>query len=90
MQLNIDRGAPGTGKSTRLLQIHKETCKPGQKILRGVHCTNAGLELKVREYANQGATVICIDQCTEPQIERLQALAERLPSGLVIHAAVGF
>lgn len=89
MQLNIDRGAPGTGKSTRLLQIHKETCKPGQKILRGVHCTMAGLERQVREYANQGATTICIDQCTEQQIERLQTLTERLPTGLVIHAAVG-
>lgn len=90
MQLNIDRSAPGTGKSTRLLQIHKETSQDGQKILRGVHCTIAGLELKVREYANQGATVICIDECTEQQIERLQALTERLPDNLVIHAALGF
>lgn len=89
MQLNVDRGAPGTGKSIRLLQIHQETCKPSQKILRGVHCTMAGLELKVREYFKQGATVVCIDQCTEQQIERLQALTERLPAGLVIHAAVG-
>lgn len=90
MQLNIDRGAPGTGKSIRLLQIHKETRQDGQKILRGVYCTIAGLELKVREYANQGATVICIDECTEQQIERLQALTERLPDNQVIHAALGF
>ncbi|TIH10807.1 hypothetical protein [Pseudomonas leptonychotis] len=90
MQLNIDRGAPGTGKSTRLLQIHKVTCKPGQKILRGVHCTTTGLELKVREYAKQGVFVICIDECTELQVMRLQDLTERLPADLVIHAVVGF
>jgi hypothetical protein len=89
MQLNIDRGAPGTGKSTRLMHIHKATCQEGQKILRGVHCTMAGLERQVRDYANQGATVICIDECTEQQIERLKTLADRLPGSLVVHAAVG-
>lgn len=88
MQLNVERGAPMTGKSTRLLKIHREACRAEDKILRGTHYTPAALEQRVRQYISLGATVICIDECSEQQIERLERLKGDLPGDLRIHAVV--
>lgn len=88
MQLNVDRGAPATGKTTRLREIAKADGQSDRQILKGSHCTTTTLERSIRRLANRGATVICIDECSEEQIDRLQALQLRLPSQLTIHAVV--
>lgn len=88
MQLNVDRGAAATGKTTRLREIAKADGQSDRQILNGRHCTTEALELSVRRLAYRGATVICIDECSEEQITRLQALQHRLRSHLTIHAVV--
>ncbi|SFA66537.1 hypothetical protein [Metapseudomonas otitidis] len=88
MQLNIERGEPMTGKTVRLRQVAEADGQSERQILVGRHCTTAALERSIRRLAMRGANVICIDECSEEQIARLQALQERLPSNLTIHAVV--
>ncbi len=88
MQLNVERGAPATGKTIRLRQIAKADGQSERQILVGRHCTTAALERSIRRLAGRGANVICIDDCSEEQIARLQALKARLPGNLTIHAVV--
>ena len=88
MQLNVERGAPATGKTTRLRQIAQADGQSEQEILVGRHCTPDALARSVRWLAGQGANVICIDECSEEQIALLQVLQRRLPGNLTIHAVV--
>lgn len=88
MQLNVERGAPATGKTIRLRQIAKADGQSEQEILVGRHCTPDALERSVRWLAGLGANVICIDECSEEQISLLQVLQRRLPGNLTIHAVV--
>lgn len=87
MQLIVQRGATYNG-SLRLFEIHKETCKPGQKILRAFMYTPEALARTVLKLARDGSTVICIDQCREKHIERLELLEQELPGDIRIHAVV--
>lgn len=88
MQLNVERGAPMTGKTIRLRQIAKADGQSENQILVGRHCTTAALERAGRRLAVRGATVICIDECSEEQIARLWGRQHRLPGNLTIHAVV--
>ncbi|HEJ2764167.1 TPA: hypothetical protein ACG0QE_000463 [Pseudomonas aeruginosa] len=88
MQLNVERGAPMTGKSVRLFQTHLKAGQASHKILRGTHYTPRDLEQRVRHYISLGATVICIDECSEQQIKHLRHLKGDIPSDLTIHAVV--
>ncbi|MBS4151956.1 hypothetical protein [Stutzerimonas balearica] len=88
MQLNVERGAPMTGKTIRLRQIAQADGQSERQILVGRNCTTAALESSVRRLAGRGATVVCIDDCSEEQIDRLTALQTRLPAELTIHAVV--
>ena len=88
MQLNVERGAPATGKTIRLRQIAKADGQSEQEILVGRYCTPAALAHSVRWLAGRGANVICIDECSEEQIALLQGLQRRLPGNLTIHAVV--
>jgi hypothetical protein len=87
MQLNVQRGATHTG-SQRLFEIHNETRKPGQKILRAFMYTPEALARTVIQLARDGSTVICIDQCREKHIKRLELLEQELPGDIRIHAVV--
>ncbi|WP_070086065.1 MULTISPECIES: hypothetical protein [Pseudomonas] len=87
MQLNVQRGASHTG-SQRLFEIHNETRTPGQKILRAVQFTPEGLARTVLQLVRDGSTVICIDQCREKHIKRLELLEQELPGDIRIHAVV--
>ncbi|WP_432777760.1 hypothetical protein O4O02_01820 [Pseudomonas fortuita] len=87
MQLNVQRGATHTG-SRRLFEIHNETRRPGQKILRAFMYTPEGLARTVILLARDGSTVICIDQCREKHIKRLELLEGELPDDIRIHAVV--
>lgn len=89
MQLNVDRGAPATGKTIRLREKAREAGQDQHQIINGsAYHKVEDLELLVRHRMSRGAKVICIDECTEQQIERLQQLTARLPDDLVIHAVV--
>lgn len=88
MQLNVERGAPATGKTIRLRQIAKADGQSERQILVGRHCTTDALERSIRRLASRGANVICIDECSEEQIGFLQVLQRRLPGNLTIHAVV--
>ncbi|MDF3188834.1 hypothetical protein [Pseudomonas paracarnis] len=88
MQLNVERGAPATGKTIRLRQIAQADGQRERQILVGRHSTTDALELSVWRLADRGANVICIDECSEEQIARLQVLQRRLPGNLTIHAVV--
>lgn len=88
MQLNVERGAPATGKTIRLRQIAKADGQSEQQILNGRHTTQVALERQVRRLISRGAQVICIDECSEEQIDRLSELQGRLPADLKIHAVV--
>ncbi len=87
MQLNVERGAPATGKSIRLRQIAKADGQSEQEILVGRYCTPAALAHSVRWLAGRGANVICIDECSEEQIALLQVM-RHLPGNLTSHAVV--
>ncbi|MCO7515227.1 hypothetical protein NJF44_03570 [Pseudomonas guariconensis] len=87
MQLDVERKEPWAGKQ-RLVQIHDETCKAEQKILRGVFYTPEALARRVRGYIQKGATVVCIDECSEKQIERLEKLKHEVLSDVRVHAVV--
>lgn len=88
MQLNVERGAPATGKTIRLRQIAQADGQSEQEILVGRHCTPDALARSVRWLSGLGANVICIDECSEEQIALLQVLQRRLPGNLTIHAVV--
>lgn len=88
MQLIVERGAPATGKTIRLRQLANSNGQGERQILVGRNCTEAELERSVRRLAGRGANVICIDDCSEEQIERLKHLQRRLPDNLTIHAVV--
>ncbi len=88
MQLNVERGAPMTGKTIRLRQKAREAGQNEHQIIHGNDYDLADLELLVRHRIGRGARVICIDECSEEQIDRLTALQQRLPSELTIHAVV--
>lgn len=88
MQLNVERGAPATGKTIRLRQIALADGQSEQEILVGRHCTPDALERSVLWLADLGAKVICIDECSEEQIALLQAMQRRLRDNLTIHAVV--
>ena len=87
MQLNVERGAPATGKTIRLRQIAKADGQSEQEILVGRYCTPAALAHSVRWLAGRSANVICIDECSEEQIALLQVM-RHLPGNLTIHAVV--
>ncbi len=88
MQLNVERGAPMTGKTVRLRKKAREAGQDEHQIISGNAYDVADLELLVRHRAGRGARVICIDECSEEQIDRLAALQKRLPAELTIHAVV--
>ena len=88
MQLNVERGAPATGKTIRLRQIAQADGQSEQEILIGRHCTPDALARSVRWLVDQGANVICIDECSEEQIALLQVLQRRLQGNVTIHAVV--
>lgn len=87
MQLNVQRGATQTG-SQRLFEIHNETRKPVQKNLRAFIYTPEVLARTVIQLVRDGSTVICIDQCREKHIKRLELLEKELPGDIRIHAVV--
>jgi hypothetical protein len=88
MQLNVERGAPATGKTIRLRQIAQADGQSEQQILVGRNCTPAALAHSVRRLVGRGAKVICIDECSEDQIAGLQILQRRLRVNVTIHAVV--
>lgn len=88
MQLHVERGAPATGKTTRLRQIAENDGQSEQQVLIGRNCTPEALARSVRWLAGRGANVICIDECSEEQIAGLQILQRRLRGNLTIHAVV--
>lgn len=88
MQLNVERGPMATGKTIRLRQKAREAGQDEQQIITGAVYELADLELLVRHRISRGAKVICIDECSEKQIERLQHLKGDLPAALTIHAVV--
>lgn len=88
MQLNVERGAPGTGKSTRLLENALRADQDVFQIIDGGAYIPADLELLVRNRVGRGYRVICIDDCAEDHIERLEGLKGDLPADLTIHAVV--
>jgi len=88
MHLNVERGAPMTGKTIRLHKKAREAGQDEHQIISGNAYDVADLELLVRHRAGRGARVICIDECSEEQIDRLKALQPRLPAELTIHAVV--
>lgn len=87
MQLNVVRGEPVAG-SIRLFELHKGSTTPQHKILRGVLCTPEALARKVIQQASDGASLICIDECSERQIHHLEQLQHDWPSELRICAVV--
>ncbi|EOK5395672.1 hypothetical protein ACM6SP_004145 [Pseudomonas aeruginosa] len=88
MQLNVERGAPMTGKTIRLRQKAREAGQDEHQIIHGNAYSPADLELLVRHRISRGAKVICLDECSEEQIERLQGLKGDLPADLTINAVV--
>ncbi|MDU9408253.1 hypothetical protein RTH74_11650 [Pseudomonas sp. zfem001] len=88
MQLNVERGAPMTGKTIRLRELAKANGQTEKQILVGRTSTKAALLRDVRRLASRGATVICIDECTEMQIRELERFKGKLPTNLTIHAVV--
>jgi hypothetical protein len=88
MQLNVERGAPMTGKTIRLREKARAAGQDEHQIISGNAYDVADLELLVRHRTGRGARVICIDECSEEQIDRLKALQPRLPAELTIHAVV--
>ncbi|KAF1072672.1 MAG: hypothetical protein GAK45_00107 [Pseudomonas citronellolis] len=88
MHLNISRGPAATGKTVRLRQIAEANGQGTDRILVGRHATTDLLERAIRTHIARGATVICIDDCTEEQITRLERLQKLLPDALTIHAVV--
>jgi hypothetical protein len=86
MQLNVERGAPATGKTIRLREKARAAGQDEQQIIAANFYTNSDLELLIRHRVSRGAKIICIDACNEEQIRQLTALQERLPSELTIHA----
>lgn len=88
MQLNVERGAPMTGKTIRLRRKLREAGQDEHQIIHGNAYKPAALELLVRHRISRGAKVICLDECSEEQIERLQGLQGDLPADLTIHAVV--
>lgn len=88
MQLNVERGAPATGKTIRLRQAARQACQDEHQIISGNAYSESDLELLVRHRVSRGAKVICIDECSEQQIERLERLKGRVPADLTIHAVV--
>ncbi|WP_252275184.1 hypothetical protein [Pseudomonas subflava] len=89
MQLNVERGAPMTGKTTRLREKASAAGQDEHQIIKGSAYHKADdLELLVRHRISRGAKVICIDECSEQQIERLQSLKGDVPADLTINAVV--
>lgn len=88
MQLNVERGPMATGKTIRLRQIAKADGQSEEQILNGRNTSQMAMERKVRHLISRGAKVICIDECSEELIDRLQGLKGNLPSDLTIHAVV--
>lgn len=87
MQMNVVREEPVAG-SMRLFEAHKQSHQPGQKILRGVHHSPETLAQQAVQQANEGATVIYIDECSEKQLQHLQRLEHDWPAELRILAVV--
>ncbi len=88
MQLFVYRGPKRSGKTT---QLHKTAQRCGLDLFQVIHgeaYTAADLELLIRCRIARGNGVICIDDCTEQQIERLEGLKGDLPADLTIHAVV--
>lgn len=89
MQLNVERGAPMTGKTIRLRKKARDAGQDEHQIISGrAYDEPADIELLVRHRISRGAKVICLDECSEEQIARLQGLKGNLPADLVIHAVV--
>ncbi|WP_165667431.1 hypothetical protein [Metapseudomonas otitidis] len=88
MQLNIERGERMTGKTVRLRQKAREAGQDESQIISASSYDPADLELLVRSRIGRGIRVICIDECQEAHIRRLQGLKGDLPAALTIHAVV--
>ena len=89
MQLNVERGAPMTGKTIRLREKARKAGQDEHQIISGrAYHKPTDIELLVRHRISRGAKVICLDECSEEQIALLQGLKGDLPADLVIHAVV--
>ncbi len=87
MQLEVIRGPAASGKTTQLRQIAMADGQDEGHILLAKQFTHAALKSRIRFLASRGARVVCIDECTEEQIELLRRLSAALPD-IHIHAAV--
>ncbi|QEY74115.1 hypothetical protein [Pseudomonas denitrificans (nom. rej.)] len=88
MQLNVSRGASATGKTVRLRQTAAAAGQNQKDILVGRHLSTPAFKAVVWRRSNRGATVICIDECSEEQITILERYRNRMPDHLTIHAVV--
>lgn len=86
MQLNVERGAPASGKTTRLREAARAAGQDEFQIIDGCAYKPSDLELLIRSRVGRGFKVVCIDDCCEEHIERLESLKGDLPVGLTIHA----
>ncbi|BFN28447.1 hypothetical protein PSCT_01869 [Pseudomonas sp. SCT] len=87
MQLEVIRGPAASGKTTQLRRIAKADGQDEGHILLAKEFTHAALKSRIHFLAARGARVVCIDECSEEQIELLRRLSAALPN-IHIHAAV--
>lgn len=88
MQLNVERGAPATGKTTRLRATAHKAGQDEHQIISATSYTPSDLELLVRNRAGRGFKVVCVDECREEHIRHLARIKGSLPADLTIHAVV--
>ena len=88
MQLHIDSGTKGTGKTTRLLAKAKSNSHGEQALLYGCNLTTQALERQVQRLAQRGEMAIYIDACSPKQACRLLHMGASLPTDLIIHIAM--
>lgn len=89
MQLNVIRGPAASGKTTRLRQLAAEHGQQ-DRILDAHSNTLAAIKLQVMHLVKQGAKAVFINDCTEGQLEFIEAWTRRglVPREVQVHVVV--
>lgn len=89
MKLNVIRGPAASGKTTRLRQLADEQGQQDQ-IIDATSQSLAAIKLRVRHLMKQGAKAVFINDCTEGQLEFIEAWTRRglVPQEVQVHVVV--
>ena len=88
MQLNVLRAQEMPGRTTRLLQLAMADGQQERHVICASQHTSEGLRRSIHRLVARGAKAVCIDECTEAQLDAIRIMRDHIPEDVQIHVAI--